>query len=148
MSELKLYLEETFPTYKVVDITKSLSTTTLEAYINSILNKPYIILIAKKTSKNADIFSYSGFPHHEYMIYNRDNFLSLSSDDYKQYHVILKTLDNECDCCICLEEARSGICCFQCGTKSCENCIKKWIQTHECFNCPICKLQITIKVLG
>ena len=139
-TELKILVETKFPNYTVLDITNSLSPTSYRTYIRNIADKPNVILIAKKTPKSEIIFAIMGEPEHEFMLLNRDNFLTIGSTKCKLDNMLTRMLNNERYCCICSEEASlDATSCEQCGVVSCHACIIKWYNKHGCYNCPICR---------
>lgn len=81
-----------------------------------------------------------GSPEHEFVIFNRDNFLTLKTIECNLDHTLARMLNNERSCCICSEEASlNATSCEQCGSVSCHACIIKWHNDHGCYDCPICR---------
>lgn len=143
-AELKIRIETKFPSYTVIDITNSFSHISHRVYTRNIIHKPNVILVAKKTPKSEFIFAIMGEPEHEFILLNRDNYLTLKTMEYNLDHTLARMLNNECSCCICFEESWDGMSCEQCGSVSCHTCILKWYNDHGCYNCPICKKLVPV----
>ena len=139
-TELKNRIEEKFPNYFVLDITDTLSNSSHSKYTHHIADEPGIILIAKKTPRSGFLFVIMGSPEHEFVILNRDNFLTLKTIDCNLDNTLARMLNNERSCCICFEEiSLYATSCEQCGSVSCHSCITKWYDDHGCYDCPICR---------
>ena len=79
------------------------------------------------------------------IIFNLDNWLELTSTTTIQ--AVLKFINNEDNCVICLETNHSGHNCQVCGSSTCLKCMKKMCiveaeKGNTNVRCPICRKEV------
>ena len=79
------------------------------------------------------------------IIFNLDNWLELTSNTHIQ--AVLKIINNEDNCVICLETNHSGHNCTVCGSSICLKCSEKMCtveakKMNTSVRCPICREEV------
>ncbi len=141
------YLTNTYPKYKIVDVSETVNEKNLDSYIPSRTNDKITILISKRNIHNEELFNLciqlgqlNIDEDYKYILFIQSRFLIAGDIDKTCQESIQQFITNEeYECKSCFMKMEEVHICGYCEYTICGRCLEKIVKNNKC---PQCRTQL------